>query len=122
MITETACWNTIAIPAWKMALAWSMATPLSSNRRPWCPFGVAIDRSVDSGRFAQRRAQCCDRFGAVGDTLVSSKQIAGVSFTGSVNVGMGIYEKAMKNLTRVQLEWAAKTRRLSWQMPISARL
>jgi aldehyde dehydrogenase (NAD+) len=44
----------------------------------------------------------------VGDTLVSSPQIHGVSFTGSVSVGMGIYEKAMKNLTRVQLEMGGK--------------
>jgi aldehyde dehydrogenase (NAD+) len=44
----------------------------------------------------------------VGDELVSSPLVNGVSFTGSYNVGSGIYEKAIKNLTRVQLEMGGK--------------
>jgi aldehyde dehydrogenase (NAD+) len=45
---------------------------------------------------------------AVGDELVSSPLVNGVSFTGSYTVGSGIYEKAIKNLTRVQLEMGGK--------------
>jgi alpha-ketoglutaric semialdehyde dehydrogenase len=44
----------------------------------------------------------------VGDELVSSPLVNGVSFTGSYNVGVGIYEKAIKNMTRVQLEMGGK--------------
>ena len=44
----------------------------------------------------------------VGDELVSSPNVNGISFTGSYSVGVGIYEKAIKNLTRVQLEMGGK--------------
>ncbi len=44
----------------------------------------------------------------VGDVLVGSKDLNGISFTGSYSVGMKIYEKAMPNLTRVQLEMGGK--------------
>jgi aldehyde dehydrogenase (NAD+) len=44
----------------------------------------------------------------VGDELVSSPHTNGISFTGSYSVGSGIYEKAIKNLTRVQLEMGGK--------------
>jgi acyl-CoA reductase-like NAD-dependent aldehyde dehydrogenase len=44
----------------------------------------------------------------VGDVLASSPQVNGISFTGSTTVGTGIYAKAIKNLTRVQLEMGGK--------------
>ncbi len=44
----------------------------------------------------------------VGNTLAESKDIAGLSFTGSYGVGTEIYEKTTKNLTRVQLEMGGK--------------
>jgi aldehyde dehydrogenase (NAD+) len=44
----------------------------------------------------------------VGDELVASPKVNGVSFTGSYGVGTGIYEKAIKNMTRVQLEMGGK--------------
>ncbi len=44
----------------------------------------------------------------IGDEIVTSKNIQGISFTGSYNVGTGIYAKAIPNLTRVQLEMGGK--------------
>jgi len=45
---------------------------------------------------------------AVGNTLAESKEIAGLSFTGSYDVGLKIYEKTARNLVRTQLEMGGK--------------
>jgi aldehyde dehydrogenase (NAD+) len=46
--------------------------------------------------------------GTVGDELISNKGVNGISFTGSYDVGSGIYGQAIKNMTRVQLEMGGK--------------
>ena len=104
-------WNfPIAIPAWKMAPALiygntvvfkpASFTPESAYRlvevlvEAGLPKGV-VNLITGSGRL-------------VGDVLVGHKDLNGISFTGSYSVGMKIYEKAMPNLTRVQLEMGGK--------------
>ncbi len=104
-------WNfPIAIPAWKMAPALiygntvvfkpASFTPESAYRlvevlvEAGLPKGV-VNLITGSGRL-------------VGDVLVGNKGLSGISFTGSYSVGMKIYEKAMPNLTRVQLEMGGK--------------
>lgn len=104
-------WNfPIAIPAWKMAPALiygntvvfkpASFTPEMAYRlvevlvEAGLPKGV-VNLVTGSGRL-------------VGDVLVGNKGINGISFTGSYSVGMKIYEKAMPNLTRVQLEMGGK--------------
>lgn len=104
-------WNfPIAIPAWKMAPALiygntvvfkpASFTPESAYRlvevlvEAGLPKGV-VNLITGSGRL-------------VGDVLVGNKDLNGISFTGSYSVGMKIYEKAMPNLTRVQLEMGGK--------------
>ena len=104
-------WNfPIAIPAWKMAPALiygntvvfkpASFTPETAYRlvevlvEAGLPKGV-VNLITGSGRL-------------VGDVLVGNKDLNGISFTGSYSVGMKIYEKAMPNLTRVQLEMGGK--------------
>ncbi|MCE7987711.1 MAG: aldehyde dehydrogenase family protein [Caldilinea sp. CFX5] len=104
-------WNfPIAIPAWKMAPALiygntvvfkpASFTPESAYRlvevlvEAGLPKGV-VNLITGSGRL-------------VGDVLVGNQGLSGISFTGSYSVGMKIYEKAMPNLTRVQLEMGGK--------------
>lgn len=104
-------WNfPIAIPAWKMAPALiygntvifkpASFTPETAYRlvevlvEAGLPKGV-VNLVTGSGRL-------------VGDVLVGNKDLNGISFTGSYSVGMKIYEKAMPNLTRVQLEMGGK--------------
>lgn len=104
-------WNfPIAIPTWKMAPALiygntvvfkpASFTPEIAYRlvevlvEAGLPKGV-VNLITGSGRL-------------VGDVLVGSKDLNGISFTGSYSVGMKIYEKAMPNLTRVQLEMGGK--------------
>ncbi|MBX3014280.1 MAG: aldehyde dehydrogenase family protein [Caldilineaceae bacterium] len=104
-------WNfPIAIPVWKMAPALiygntvvfkpASFTPEIAYRlvevlvEAGLPKGV-VNLITGSGRL-------------VGDVLVGNKAINGISFTGSYSVGMKIYEKAMPNLARVQLEMGGK--------------
>jgi aldehyde dehydrogenase (NAD+) len=46
--------------------------------------------------------------GTVGDEMIANKEVNGISFTGSYDVGSGIYGQAIKNMTRVQLEMGGK--------------
>lgn len=48
------------------------------------------------------------RGGAVGDTLVTHPLVRGVTFSGSTEVGLGIYEKTVKNNPKMQLEMGGK--------------
>ncbi|MFN8495241.1 MAG: aldehyde dehydrogenase family protein [Caldilineaceae bacterium] len=104
-------WNfPIAIPAWKMAPALVYGNTVVFKPASFTPqtamllVEVLVEAGLPKGviNFVTGSGR------TVGDTLVGSPKIHGVSFTGSVSVGMGIYEKAMKNLTRVQLEMGGK--------------
>lgn len=104
-------WNfPIAIPVWKMAPALVYGNTVVFKPASLVPHSAVllIEVLLEAGLPKGVVNLVTGSGRTVGDTLVSSKQIAGVSFTGSVNVGMGIYEKAMKNLTRVQLEMGGK--------------
>jgi aldehyde dehydrogenase (NAD+) len=48
------------------------------------------------------------RGSAVGDTLIGSPDVDGISFTGSVETGKGIARKAVERLARIQLEMGGK--------------
>ncbi len=104
-------WNfPIAIPAWKMAPALAYGNTVVFKPASFTPqtalmlIEALIEAGIPKGvvNFVTGSGR------TVGDTLVGSPKVHGVSFTGSVSVGMGIYEKAMKNLTRVQLEMGGK--------------
>jgi aldehyde dehydrogenase (NAD+) len=104
-------WNfPIAIPVWKMAPALAYGNTVVFKPASLVPHSAVllVEALIQAGLPKGVVNLVTGSGRTVGDTLVSSKQIAGVSFTGSVDVGMGIYEKAMKNLTRVQLEMGGK--------------
>jgi alpha-ketoglutaric semialdehyde dehydrogenase len=48
------------------------------------------------------------RGGEVGDALVTHPRVNGITFTGSTDVGLGIYEKAAPGNKKVQLEMGGK--------------
>ena len=104
-------WNfPAAIPAWKIAPALVYGNtvvfkPASDAPRiglilveilleAGVPFGV-INFITGSGK-------------VVGDELCGNDGINGISFTGSYKVGSSIYNLAVKNMTRVQLEMGGK--------------
>ena len=104
-------WNfPIAIPAWKMAPALIYGNTVVFKPASFSP-EIAyrlVEALVDAG-LPQGVVNLITGSGRlVGDVLVASKDVSGVSFTGSYSVGMKIYEKAMPNLTRVQLEMGGK--------------
>ncbi len=104
-------WNfPTAIPVWKMAPALVYGNTVVFKPASLVPHSAVLllEVLIEAGLPKGVVNLVTGSGRTVGDTLVSSKQIAGVSFTGSVSVGMGIYEKAMKNLTRVQLEMGGK--------------
>lgn len=48
------------------------------------------------------------RGGEVGDALVTHPLVSGITFTGSTDVGLGIYEKTTRNNSKIQLEMGGK--------------
>ena len=104
-------WNfPIAIPAWKIAPALAYGNTVVFKpasmvpETAWRLTQILAEAGVPPGVF-----NLVTGGGAtVGNTLAESPDISGLSFTGSYDVGIGIYAKAMKNLTRVQLEMGGK--------------
>ena len=104
-------WNfPVAIPAWKMAPALAYG-----NTVVFKPAGLApgiglmlVEALVEAGlppgvvNFVHGSGR------EVGEVIVSSPEVNGISFTGSHQVGTQIYAKAIQNLTRVQLEMGGK--------------
>ena len=104
-------WNfPIAIPAWKIApalafgnavvfkpaelapgSAWALAEIISRSALPKGAFNLVMGKGS-----------------VVGNAIVNHPDIAGVSFTGSVEVGRGIAVNLAKRLARVQLEMGGK--------------
>jgi len=104
-------WNfPIAIPAWKIApalafgntvifkpaelapaSAWALSEILSRSGLPAGAFNLVMGRGTK-----------------VGETIVNHPDVAGVSFTGSVEVGSRIAVHCVKRRARVQLEMGGK--------------
>ncbi len=104
-------WNfPIAIPAWKIApalaygncvvfkpaelvpgCAWALAEIISRAKLPDGVFNLVMGRGS-----------------VVGETMVNSLEIDAISFTGSVDVGRAIAQKAVARLAKVQLEMGGK--------------
>jgi acyl-CoA reductase-like NAD-dependent aldehyde dehydrogenase len=104
-------WNfPIAIPAWKIApaLIYGNTIVFKPARHGELTALAFVETLVEAGLPAGV-INCISGSGAViGDELVGSPHINGVSFTGSYMVGTHIYAQAIKNLTRVQLEMGGK--------------
>ena len=104
-------WNfPIAIPAWKMAPALAYGNTVVFKPASLAPhIGLLlVEVLVDAGIPKGVVNYITGSGRTVGDTLVSSPDIDGVSFTGSTFVGKKIYAQAIQNLTRVQLEMGGK--------------
>jgi acyl-CoA reductase-like NAD-dependent aldehyde dehydrogenase len=104
-------WNfPLAIPAWKMAPALIYGNTVVFKPASLTPHSglLLVEALVEAGLPNGVVNYITGSGRNVGDELVSSPHVNGVSFTGSYSVGSGIYEKAIKNLTRVQLEMGGK--------------
>ncbi len=104
-------WNfPTALPAWKIAPAiaygngvvWKPAnlTPASA---------VALMQILDESDLPKGLVNMVLGAGSkVGDSIVSSKHIDGITFTGSLNTGRRIAQSAALNLTKLQMEMGSK--------------
>jgi aldehyde dehydrogenase (NAD+) len=104
-------WNfPLAIPAWKIApaLAYGNAVVFKpADLVPgsaWALADVLARAGVPAGVFNLAMG----RGAAVGETLITSPDVDGISFTGSVETGRAIARKAAERLARVQLEMGGK--------------
>jgi len=104
-------WNfPIAIPAWKIAPALVYGNTVVFKPASFAPeTGLRLVEALVQAGLPPGVINFITGSGrVVGDEMVSSPQINGISFTGSYAVGTGIYAQAIKNMTRVQLEMGGK--------------
>ena len=104
-------WNfPVAIPAWKIAPALVYGNtvvfkPASNTPRSGLMIvEVLLDAGIPPGviNFITGSGR------VIGDEIASHPGINGITFTGSHIIGCGIYNQAVKNMTRVQLEMGGK--------------
>lgn len=111
VVTIISPWNfPIAIPAWKIAPALIYGNTVVFKPAFQTPLiaSLLVQALVDAGLPSGVLNFITGRGADIGDVLVDSPAIQGISFTGSYKIGTGIYAKAIPNLTRVQLEMGGK--------------
>ncbi len=104
-------WNfPIAIPAWKIAPALAFGNTVVFKPAQWtpgCAWAIAellAAAGIPNGVFNLVMGSGS----VVGDTLVGHRDVAAISFTGSMETGRGIARKAVERLAKVQLEMGSK--------------
>jgi len=104
-------WNfPIAIPSWKIAPALAYGNTVVFKPASLVPetAKVLVEILIEAGLPPGVINFVTGSGREVGDELSGSPLVSGLTFTGSVGVGTGIYARAIKNLTRVQLEMGGK--------------
>lgn len=111
VIGMIAPWNfPIAIPSWKIAPALAYGNTVvfkPADLVPGCAWALAdiIARSgIPHGVFNL----VMGRGSVVGETLVNHRDVAAISFTGSVSTGRGIAAKGIARMAKLQLEMGGK--------------
>jgi aldehyde dehydrogenase (NAD+) len=104
-------WNfPIAIPAWKIAPALAYGNTVvmkPADLVPGCSWAIA-DILARAGLPAGVFNLVMGRGSVVGEAIVASPNVAGVSFTGSVATGRAIAAKLVARMAKVQLEMGGK--------------
>jgi aldehyde dehydrogenase (NAD+) len=104
-------WNfPIAIPAWKIAPALAYGNTVvmkPADLVPGCAWAIA-EILAKAGLPAGVFNLVMGRGSIVGETIVTHPDVAGVSFTGSVDTGRGIAAKAVARMAKIQLEMGGK--------------
>jgi alpha-ketoglutaric semialdehyde dehydrogenase len=104
-------WNfPIAIPAWKIAPALAFGNTVVFKPAQWTP-GCAwtlADILAAAGLPRGVFNLVMGSGSVVGETLVAHRDVAAVSFTGSMETGRGIAQKAVARMAKFQLEMGSK--------------
>ena len=104
-------WNfPIAIPAWKMAPALICGNTLIFKPASSTPLSAAklVKVFEDAGLPPGVLNLITGPGALVGNTLVNDPRVNGISFTGSTEIGSGIYTEGAKGLKKVQCEMGGK--------------
>ncbi len=104
-------WNfPIAIPAWKMAPALICGNTLIFKPASSTPLSaVKLVKVFEDAGLPPGVLNLITGPGAlVGNTLVNDPRVNGISFTGSTEIGSGIYTEGAKSLKKVQCEMGGK--------------
>ncbi|MFQ5519894.1 MAG: aldehyde dehydrogenase family protein [Candidatus Methylomirabilia bacterium] len=104
-------WNfPLAIPAWKIAPALAYGNCVvfkPADLVPGCAWALA-DIIAGAGMPPGVFNLVMGRGSAVGEAIVTSPDVAGISFTGSVETGRAVARKAIERMAKVQLEMGGK--------------
>ncbi len=104
-------WNfPIAIPAWKIAPALAYGNTVvmkPADLVPGCAWALA-DILARAGLPPGVFNLVMGRGSVVGEVLVTHPDVAGISFTGSVETGRAIAQKAIGRMAKLQLEMGGK--------------
>ncbi|MFL6280655.1 MAG: aldehyde dehydrogenase family protein, partial [Vicinamibacterales bacterium] len=104
-------WNfPIAIPAWKIAPALAFGNTVVFKPAQWTPgcawalTEILANAGVPAGVFNLVMGSGS----VVGDTIVNHPAVTALSFTGSMDTGRAIAQKAIARMAKVQLEMGSK--------------
>ncbi len=104
-------WNfPIAIPAWKIAPALAFGNTVVFKPAQWTPgcawvlAEILVNAGVPPGVFNL----VMGTGSIVGDTIVTHRDVAAISFTGSMETGQSIAKKAVARMAKCQLEMGSK--------------
>jgi alpha-ketoglutaric semialdehyde dehydrogenase len=104
-------WNfPIAIPAWKIAPALAFGNTVVFKPAQWTPGCAWVLAEILAGAGLPPGVfnLVMGSGSIVGDTLVNHPRVAALSFTGSMEVGRGIAQKAISRMAKFQLEMGSK--------------
>src|SRR3954453_18490847 len=104
-------WNfPIAIPAWKIAPALAYGNTVVFKPAQWTPGCAWILSEIlaASGLPPGVFNLVMGSGSVVGDTIVNHRDVTALSFTGSMETGRGIAQKAIARMAKVQLEMGSK--------------
>jgi acyl-CoA reductase-like NAD-dependent aldehyde dehydrogenase len=104
-------WNfPLAIPAWKIAPALAYGNCVvfkPADLVPGCGWALA-DIINGAGAPPGVFNLTMGRGSVVGEVLINAPEVAGISFTGSVDTGRAVARKAVERMAKVQLEMGGK--------------
>ena len=104
-------WNfPIAIPAWKIAPALAFGNTIVFKPAHWTPgcAWVLTEILANAGVPAGVFNLVMGSGSVVGDTIVTHRGVAAISFTGSMETGQSIAKKAVARMAKFQLEMGSK--------------
>ena len=104
-------WNfPLAIPAWKIAPALICGNTLVFKPASSTPMTAIklVEIFIEAGLPPGVLNLVTGPGSSVGNSLVESKDINGISFTGSTEIGTGIYAEGARSLKKVQCELGGK--------------